>query len=107
MTEKQAIKKTIAHWERMIKWAKKQNHYNFVNKNEMMNEIGECWDSRYCDLCIKYNKNRCAKCPLKRKYGGCIMRTDNLWFSVATSRIWDEWIDNAKDFLKQLKSLEV
>jgi len=106
MTKKQAIKKAIAHWERMIRWAKKQNKKEFPSLFSMSNDIKEAWKGKDCELCKQFQNKAdgCSNCPLYKKYNNC-NTVHNLWFAVSFSRTWKEWVKNAKKFLKQIESL--
>lgn len=103
MNKKEAIEKSIEHWQRMIKWAKEQNPEEEAYYSDMKDEIDEYWEGNDCALCIEFVD--CRKCPLENKYGGCDDKGDNLWGTVLDSGTWCEWVKNAKKFLKQLKSL--
>lgn len=108
MTKKQAIQKSIDHWTRMIEWAKKQPRVSEADPRQMIQELHEWIGSSFCSLCQKYEKEQgtCISCPLCIKHGACGGSTNkNKWHDVAASFTWDQWVWNAKKFLKQLKSL--
>lgn len=104
MTEKGAIRKSIKHWERMIKWAKKQDKYARPLYSYMELEINESWYNGDCALC-RFYKDYCYNCILSTEYVDCY-DDDSIWRLISDSNTWKEWIANAKQFLKQLKSLE-
>ncbi len=102
MTPKQAIKDSISHWKRMIKWAEKQDEKDTAIMSVMEKEIKEDWCGDSCSLCNEFG---CIACPLHIKYGACSGKSKNLWNKVNDSYDWKEWTKNAKRFLKQLESL--
>lgn len=55
MTEKEAIRKSVEHWERMVEWAEKQDEENPTYHSLMQNDIGEWWSGYDCSLCQKYD----------------------------------------------------
>jgi len=103
MTKQQAIRESIAHWERMIAWVKTQPKRKEPDDIKMTNQIGENWYSDYCPLCSLYHEGGepCTRCPLHIKWGSKIA-----WFLVDISPTWDEWLRHARKMLRQLKSLE-
>jgi len=107
MTEAEAIKDSIAHWERMIAWAKKQPKKDAPSGEVMETAIGEHWGNKYCALCKEYlGIGTCRDCPLAKKYGECGSYSyNNAWYFVAGSRMWGEWLKNAERMLEQLRSL--
>lgn len=105
MTKQQAIKKSIAHWVRMIEWVKKQPKDELVSMDKMLVSIKEYWDEEHCYLCKLYVRS-CNRCPLAKTYGSCdAYFTDSVWQKVNTSATWGEWLIHAKVMLKQLRSL--
>ena len=104
-----ALKDSIAHWERMIRWVGGKYKYFSVSAEEMLACIGEKWSTEYCSLCKVFHTNSfgfdCKRCPLCIKYGGCSKGSENAYDSVAHSRFWEEWHKNARKMLDQLKSL--
>lgn len=108
MTKKQAINNSIAHWKRMIKWARKQPVNRKPDIINMFKAIGEIWHDDDCALCQKYYHEfkGCDDCPLNKAFGECSSsKNNNLWFTVIKSKSWGIWIVNAEAFLKQLESL--
>jgi len=104
----QAVKESIAHWERMIDWVStvvlsNENSPKNADSITMEYNLGENWTGEDCSLCKNFKK--CVGCPLEEKYGRCDWGSRNLWKSVQNSWTWQEWYDNAKLFLGQLKSL--
>ena len=99
-----AIEKSIAHWERMIKQAKKFYDCDLADEFDMIEAIGEEWDGKYCDLCKLFDKNICLECPLEITGNGC-SKNNSPWTKVVFSDTWGEWLVNAKVMLKTLKAL--
>jgi len=106
MTKLQAIKKSIKHWEKMIKWAKEKTSYSPYYLT-MKDSIGESWFEGDCPLCKKYmndSTRECFGCPLGKKYGVCGTKS-NKWLAVYNSSTWGIWVLNANKLLRQLRSL--
>jgi len=107
MTKQQAIRESIAHWERMIAWVEKQPKIEEPDRIEMEYQIGEDWYAKHCPLCkLYYRDELCTNCPLKAEYGKCDNDGRNAWHLVSSSPTWAEWLRHAKKMLEQLKSLE-
>lgn len=106
MTKSEAIKDSIAHWKRMIKWVKTQNPKTITSPTLMNYRIKQDWIDLYCSLCKKYYNDidECLKCPLAIKYKPCSEKYSS-WRMVEMSINWEEWLINAKIMVKQLKSL--
>jgi len=110
MTEQQAVKESIEHWERMIEWAKTQDALGKADDTVMLNVINEYWEGAYCALCLEYckcvdNGNYCGRCPLG-KISLCSVK-GSLWGKVTDSVSWKEWLINAQEMLKTLESLAI
>jgi hypothetical protein len=90
-------KEALAHYNRMIAWAEKQDPYGGVYSGFMRNEIGEGWFGDYCVYCEKYY--HCDECPLNRS-GRCC---DGLWKKMSASETWGDWIINAKKVRQYIK----
>ncbi|KKL05768.1 hypothetical protein LCGC14_2602740 [marine sediment metagenome] len=105
-TKKELTEKVIAHWERMIEWAKKQPSNNNASILEMEDSINESWRGAYCNYCIKYHSSQsenCTKCPIMLKYN---KKCEDIgWAKAAFSKNWKQWIVNAGSFLEKLKQL--
>jgi len=115
MTKKQAIEDSIKHWERMIKWAKKQPKRGLLSmpkmKTKMFESIGEYYGGDDCPLCQRYlYAEGCEVCPLGRKYRKALDKDLVLacvltWRKAYGSTTWAVWLKYAKLLLKDLKSL--
>ena len=102
ITKKEAVRLSINHWRRMIRWAKKQDQRGYADVQLMLDDIKDDWFSAHCSLC----KLGCPNCPLDEKYGNCNVRhSDNQWYNVIESLTWGAWVKNAELLLEQLKSL--
>jgi len=118
MTFKQAKRKTIQHWNRMIKWVNKlKNKKVKPHHYTMFDVIGEDWFADSCTLCFyAYEKfrttenwpiSKCDLCSLGKKYGTCSdPGTKNAWISVQKSKTWKGWLYHANRLIKQIESLE-
>jgi hypothetical protein len=110
MSEKEAIKETIKHWERMIRWAKERDKSETVNPHNMVLELKEWWNGEHCPLCEKFGKRSCGKCPPCRTCGVCsgqIYIGTNLWGKVNSSLTWGEWTKECKIIFKTDKEFTV
>ena len=108
MTEKKAIKKSIKHWKRMIKWVKrKYKMTDEPNINMMLMELGESWLGDFCPLCETFNVGvHCKNCPLAKKYGDCgNSMSKNNYKNVYKAKTWGEWLKESEIMLEQLRSL--
>ena len=94
-------KDAIAHYNRMIKWAKTQSQDISPHPIAMKFEIGEMWGSDDCSYCMTY---RCDDCPLSKFTGpeffGCC---NKLWRKMDTASTWSEWIEYAKKIKQYIK----
>jgi len=105
-SERNTILETIAHWDRMIDWAKKREKRWMVSRGDMCYDVGENWRGEHCPLCVKYKADYvCGKCPLLEKYGRCGYGRKNLWLKVHLSETWGTWVKNAEKFREQIASL--
>jgi len=98
MTIKQ---KALAHYDRMIRWASKQNPRGKVFSDIMKDAIGEIWSSMDCSYCNKYGDNDCEKCPLSNEKNG--LCCDGLYRKMFFSKSWKTWIKRAKEVRKYIK----
>jgi hypothetical protein len=103
MNDKQAIKESISHWKRMIKWVSKLEDKGVLpDENDMELHLGESWFADCCPLCSQHNS--CFGCPLYEAGKGCEERASP-WRRVGTSTTWSKWLINARKMLKVLESL--
>ena len=84
-------KEALAHYDRMIKWAEKQNPRGRVNGYKIRGEIGEVWASYDCSYCNKYGLS-CSRCPLNLDTWCC----NGLYGDMCKSKTWGTWIKRAE-----------
>lgn len=89
---KRIQKQAIAHYDRMIEWAKKQPQRKIPDDCDMLCEIGENWFSNGCTYCLKYFDGSCDTCALQAKRGCC----NGLWESMNRSETWGTWVKRAE-----------
>ncbi len=106
MTEQEAIKGSIAHWERMVKWADEQPPLDLVSWDNMEFAIKELPNAEGCYLCRVYNMGfeGCPACPLAIEYGWCTNST-NAFYDADSARHWHGFVKHGKRLIEQLKSL--
>lgn len=93
---------TLAHYDRMIAWAERQDPYEEARSRTMQAELGESWYGFDCPLCNstrteKNGSSRCRLCPVgtydQGKYAGC---GDTPWLYMEKARTWKGWLRHAK-----------
>lgn len=94
-----AIKESIQHWKRMLKWAKKQPPRQNADDGNMYKAIRESWFDDSCSLCQEHVL-RCKECEL----GDC-EDSNGVWRKVDTSYTWLTWCKNAELMIKRLEGL--
>lgn len=104
--EIEAIRETIPHWERMKKWAEEQDPGERISSSIMQSELGECWEGRYCPLCISHWES-CEECPLEIAGFGCNLGECSPWRKVNSSKNWGKFVKNADNMIAALKALLV
>ena len=94
--------KTLAHYHRMIEWAKKQDPQDYVDPRLMHKSIGESFYGADCPLCNKHSY--CVGCIVSNHTSqhGCRFTP---WEDMSTSINWEKWIDSALKEIEFLKSL--
>lgn len=93
-------KQAIAHYDRMIEWAKKQNPDKEQFASDMREELNETYDARSCSYCIA-NKFDCELCKLSGiNIGICC---NGLFFKMCLALTWGEWIERAKEVKKYIE----
>lgn len=90
----------IAHWDRMIVWAKKQNPNETAYSFKMWREIDENWSGEYCALC-KLFPGACSKCPMPVKCSS----DNSVWAEVYSASTWGEWVTAADKMPETLRAL--
>ena len=110
---------SIAHYKRMIKYAKSRNPNDSYAINEILRDIEDIPTSYYCSFCTTYDNSInlifdrpiCNDCPL---YKETIFNTTKnkeccagLWLSLTSSPTWKVFIIRAKKVLKYIKKAKV
>ena len=106
MTIKQ---KTLWHYGKMIKWAKKQNPDERVSRGKMYSEISQNWSGRHCELCKKFGIQGplaidCQGCPLFIAGHGC-NEPGSLWRRLNRLQSWGQWVIEAEALFCVLKTI--
>ena len=102
------VKKTLKHWDKMIRWAGKQQPRNRPDEYVMADEIGENWNGGSWPLCLNYSNVCCVGCPIFSNFGQCSWSGEintNLWQTLSSVKTWGTWVKKAKLFRKQIASL--
>ena len=86
----------LAHYDRMIEWAKKQDPRDFVDFVKMLFELGEAWGGEYCSYCFKYFQFAHHDCPLNTPTVKCHHCCNGLWSEMQNSLYWGDWVINAE-----------
>lgn len=103
--KRKAIRLSIDHWLRMIKWVETQGKYDLADKEKMRLAIGEEWSGDFCQLCRTYTiRTTCDECPLYKRYGGCSSSNKSAWWRACRASTWEKWLDAAQLMVKQLRS---
>lgn len=95
-------KKALKHYDRMIKYAKKQNPNDPPAFLKMLDDIGETWYHLDCTYCNIF-KDNCLLCSLSvhgSDSSSCCM---GLWSYMDKSYTWKEWIGWAKLIKEYIK----
>ena len=92
---REELKKSLRHYWRMRKWAKKQDFRETPDWDIMEEKLGETWSSEYCILCEGYGNEyikTCPGCPLYENKKGCVCDDDSAWRQMQLAETWEEWI---------------
>lgn len=95
--------RTLAHYDRMILWVKKQNPDENISHIKMLESLGEHWYCEYCPLCNEVSS--CGDCPIYKsneKFFDCF---GTPWVKMSNSQTWKEWLvyaNEERDFLNSL-----
>jgi len=87
----------LAHYARMIKWAKRQRADDKPRSGTMHLEIGESWGAKDCAYCASFD--RCLACPLYTHFGCC----NGLWEAMKAATTWGEWLKCAHKIVEYIK----
>lgn len=104
----QAKAESLAHYQRMIDWAKTQPGEYHPSTIRMDNEIGDFWGVDTCAYCGRFEcigleATRHNLCPLSSNQKCC----DDIFHNMAAARSWSEWIKYAKqvqDFIAKSRT---
>jgi len=109
MNKSNLKKEALAHYNRMIKWAKEQNKLDQPSSTLMLTMLEENWQGAFCKYCTTFREQNAAfifNCCEHNEYGICPLNIntektstyccDGLWIKMAKSETWEEWIVNAK-----------
>lgn len=102
----QAVKDSVAHWERMIAWARAQEPDSSYSSYEMQDDIGESPTGSFCALCeVCYDsttedETSCEGCPCPR-----CDDFESPWKTARHSPTYKEFVVNATEMKCVLESL--
>lgn len=111
MLKLEALKLSVQHWKRMIRYMKEHGEEP-ASDVAMLESIGEFWSTRDCALCDKYSSVFCRGCPLvdKKRGGTCtpsyhiFVEAVNLNISCAgITPTWSSVLVHAKSVLRRLQ----
>ena len=105
MNDREAIQKSLEHWERMRECVAgmPENANILVYKHDMFNEIGETTGAHDCALCQKYFDSTCDDCPLRLEDDWCTHAST--FDKAACSETAGEFVENAGAMITQLRRL--
>jgi len=72
MSKLEALRLSVQHWKRMIRYMKEHSEEP-VSANAMLESLGEWWSGMHCDICLMYSGVLCSGCPMvdKKRGGTC------------------------------------
>lgn len=94
---------TLAHYDRMIAWAEKQDHDGICDIYDMRDSIHESWLGNDCPLC-EHAKGTCDNCVIFKKTHK-LHCNGTPWKLMNYANTWGTWITSAKKERKFLESL--
>lgn len=107
------IDESISHYKRLIGWVSKQIQTGLIDRDKMLNELGEDWHRKYCALCTHYRlinvhteKEDCNNCPYASEFGTCETGEMNAWRQTHYALTWGDLLDKLKLVLEQLVTLK-
>jgi hypothetical protein len=122
MTQRQALKLSIAHWSRMIALVKRAIAAQWdsfklsdrPNANIILEALGETWYGKYCALCAyaarqpgaEWGAIHCPTCSLATQLDDCCNMSGSTWDQVVKAQTWDEWLVAAQKMRAQVKQLQ-
>lgn len=95
--------KSLAHYDRMIAWAEKQQKRGLVSGLDMEDAIGEEWSADYCPYCLS-RKSMCFGCRLNPIQVAIItdetpsayLCCSGLWYRMFESSTCGTWVKRAR-----------
>lgn len=103
MTELQAVRKSIAHWERMRAWVRKQPGREWIDRIDMMQAIGEDWYAGSCPLCEYWGlAKHCEQCVISRVSFKCTS-FQSVWMAVDMTHSWRAWLKASRGMIAVLR----
>ena len=84
-------KEELAHYDRMIAWAKEQKPRDKVSGYKMWDKIGEMWSNDDSSYCKRYGLF-CGSCPLSLDLRCC----NRLYSDMHNSKTWGTWVKRAE-----------
>lgn len=93
-------KESLAHYRRMIKWAKTQAKNRRPSAAEMSMDIDEEWNGDNCQYCRAHD-GHCAYCQLDDIKSGCC---SGLWKKMYDAKSWAKWIYWAERIVQYIKN---
>lgn len=102
MTLEKLMKKSLDHYDRMIKYVETFLNLNKIpTRTELFKYIKEDWGARHCSYCKEFFEpftSLCKECILSsgeydHGYSHCC---DGLWSCLDGSETWDDWVFFAK-----------
>ena len=90
----------IGHYDRMIKWASKQDPKGNVDEDLMYKDLNESWSGEDCPFCDHYaidDLASCGSCPLYARTEGNIQHCcGGKWHDMVIAKDWEDWIIRAE-----------
>ena len=87
--------RALAHYKRMIKWARTQPETDSVNALLMHKAIKETWGAIYCPYCVSYAGVACNLCPLYKLSSSGSHCCGGWWNKMDRAPTWKSWIKYA------------
>ena len=102
MTKLEALRESVAHWTRMIEWARTNTK---LTVSDMYDILGEGPNSRYCALCQLYIVRHCELCPLDEIEERCSTTGSLFDLTVNYKHDLSQWVHYAERMLETLQQL--
>ena len=95
----------LAHYDRMIEWAKKQPPKDEPFVGRMLHDLGETYSAKFCVYCNEYKDeclDLCMGCPLSLPESP-LACCNGQYRKMCCSDTWAEWVENAKEVRRIIK----